>query len=51
MELNCTSGIVRTRENGYWVSSATSHALQGLEREGGSYVAAAGSDSHLANFV
>ena len=30
--------VVRIPENGYWVSSVTSHALLGLEREGGSYV-------------
>ena len=33
-------GVVRTRENGYWVSRATSRALQSLEGEGGSYVMA-----------
>ena len=34
------TGVVRTPENGYWVSSATSHTLQGLEGEEGSYVVA-----------
>ena len=34
------SGVVRTPESGFWVSSATSHTLQGLEGDGGNYVVA-----------
>ena len=36
----CTSGVVKTPENGYWVSRATSHTLQGLEGRESNYVVA-----------